>query len=180
MKLLVVIALKYSTRTITYVPILSPMRKQNTSMKNFTPIELEQLPIPPISNHRLLPHNGRLIKSPECRQFDQKMKHYFIKLRSAVFPMRNLVKEWLREDYCIKLELNFYWPKEKLISKKNEPKRLDLDGRLKSTIDAVAEILDFDDKFVIEIQARKIHWDKSYEECHATISPHKWEWDRSN
>lgn len=143
-------------------------------MQHLTQVKLEGLPIPPIGNHRLLPHNGRLIKSPESRVFDQKIRHYFIKLRSSAFAYRNLVNAWIHEGKHIKLILHFFWPKEKLISKKGEPKRLDLDGRLKATIDAVAEILDFDDKFVIEIQAKKLYWKNAYEECHATIEAVEW------
>lgn len=137
-------------------------------------IELKSLPMPPIANHRLMPSNGRLIKSPEIRNFDQRMQMYILKMRSKVFDTRKLAKEWIDIGYCLKVDLNFYWPKEKLISKQHLPKRLDLDGRIKSTLDAISDVIGIDDKFVIEINARKLYWEQPFETIDAKISPIFW------
>ena len=137
-------------------------------------IEIKGLPMPPIANHRLMPSQGRLIKSPDIRRYDQSIQLYMLKLRSKLFELRKTAKEWIDVGYCLKVELFFYWPKEKLISKQHIPKRLDLDGRIKSTLDSISEVIGIDDKFVIEINAKKLYWEQHYETIDAKVSPIFW------
>lgn len=88
--------------------------------------------------------------------------------------MRRQVKEWIDVGYCLHMSLDFFWQKEKLISKNGIPKKNDLDGRIKSTIDAISEIIDVDDKFIIEIHAKKLFWTHGYDEVNAIIRPIFW------
>lgn len=177
-KSLVGTAKKYFTFIKICLNWLSLETMEKSSMidlnANSPRIELSNLPMPPIANHRLMPSRGRLIKSPEIRHYDQAVKHYFIRLKSNAFVYRSIIAHWLANNYAIKVDLNFYWPKSKLISKKNEPKRIDLDGRLKSTIDAISEICGFDDKHVVEIVAKKLYHDDHRAVCHAFLVPVEW------
>lgn len=140
-------------------------------------IKLNEMPMAIGINHKLMPCNGRLIKSPEARHFDKTIDMYMIRLRSNLFEIRKLAKSWVDHGYCLKLELDFYWPKEKLISKQGHPKKNDLDNRIKCQVDAISTILDCDDKYVIEFIAHKKYWSKSYEICNATITPVFWKCD---
>ena len=54
------------------------------------------------------------------------------------------------------------------------PKKIDLDGRIKSAIDAVSLIIDQDDKYIIKIEAHKLIWSKIYSEFSAEINPINW------
>ena len=136
---------------------------------------IKSLPIPPIANHRLVPVNGRLIKSKDSREFDKAIQLWILRQKSAIFPIRHKIKEWIDVGYCLKVDLKYTWEKSKIITKNGLPQRLDLDGRIKEILDALADIYDFDDKYVISLTASKTYWNKSWSEVNASIEPHSWE-----
>jgi hypothetical protein len=118
----------------------------------------------------MIPSRGRLIKSNESRLYDRSINFYILKRQSQVFEERRLIETWIKEGSLVQIELNFNWQKEKLFSKKNEPKRLDLDGRIKEAIDAVSDILNFDDKFLFKITANKNAWGETFDAFSATLT----------
>ena len=138
-------------------------------------IQLLNLPFPPQANHRLIPSRGRLIKSPESRHYDKSVDVWMIRQRSGLFEIRRKAKEWIDVGFMLQIELFFYWPKEKLISKNGMPKKTDLDNRIKPMIDAISDIIDLDDKYIISLSAHKMIWDKSYQEAKAIITTAKWD-----
>lgn len=135
---------------------------------------LQTLPMPPSANQRMVPVNGRLIKSADCRTYDKAIQIWMLRQKGKLVENRHKVKDWIDHGFCLKIYCEFYWPKEKLITKDGHPKRNDLDNRLKTLIDAVSDIIDLDDKFIIEIHARKVHWINNWEEVQVSISPTHW------
>lgn len=137
-------------------------------------IKLEHIPMPPIANHRLMPSKGRLIKSPDARDFDKAIQVWMLRQKSALFDYRRKARDMIVDLKLFSIKLDFYWPKESLVSKNGVPKKIDLDGRIKSAIDAVSIIIDQDDKYVIKIEAHKLIWNKIYSEFNAEILPINW------
>ena len=121
-----------------------------------------------------MPVNGRLIKSKEIRDYDKQITIWILKQNSKIYTLRQLAKEWVDTGYCLKVELVFEWPKDKMLTKNGTPKANDVDGRIKSTLDAIAIIIGQDDKYVIEINVRKEYSNKNYGECNAIIKPIFW------
>lgn len=111
--------------------------------------------MPPIANHRLAPVNGRLIKSVDARVFDKHIDYYIMRHWKDISNYRHLVQDWIKQNQVLKLEINFVWHKNKVICKDGKIKKMDLDGRIKSAIDGLSDVLQFDDKLLIEIHAFK-------------------------
>lgn len=137
-------------------------------------IILHEMPMPPTGNHRLMPVNGRLIKTKECRAFDQACQVWMIRQRSALYEFRRTAKNWIDNGLLIRVEFRFFFPKTKLITKDGHPKKLDDSNRLKDSEDAVSDVIDVDDKFFVDKQLFKIPWDKSYECFTAVLTPCHW------
>lgn len=132
------------------------------------------MPMPPTINSRLTVCNNRMIKSLDCRMFDKAVQIYILRLKSSLYEYRKKTKEWIDSGYNLEVEFDFYWPKTKLISQAGIPKRIDCDSRIKSSLDAVASILDIDDKYFITIISNKRYHHKLYEEFHSKIKPTFW------
>ena len=137
-------------------------------------LTLEKLPMPPSANQRMVPVNGRLIKSSDCRIYDKAIQIWMLREKSRLFETRKTIREWVDHGFLLKIHADFYWPKEKLICKSGHPKKNDLDNRLKTLLDAVSDIIDLDDKYLIAIEAHKLHWPKNYEEVQVILSPVHW------
>lgn len=143
-------------------------------------IVLNSIPMPPTANHRLIPANGRLIKSNEARLYDKAVQVWMIRQKSALFEYRRKAKELIDHGYCLEVNFQFIWPKEKLITKDGMPKRIDTSNRLKDAEDAVSDILEIDDKFFIKKTLEKIPWPNSYEIFNATIKTATWSCEHGN
>lgn len=137
-------------------------------------IILHEMPMPPTGNHRLMPVNGRLIKTKECRLFDQACQVWMIRQRSALYDYRRTAKEWIDTGFLIRVEFRFFFPKTKILNKDGHPKKIDATNRLKDSEDAVSEVIDIDDKFFTDGSWVKMPWDKSYECFTAVLTPSQW------
>lgn len=137
-------------------------------------IILSKLPMPPTNNHRLMPSRGRLIKSPEFRDFDRRIEIWILRNMKRVHIIRENVAKWIADRNFIELEIDFCFPREKLISKKGDPKRIDCDGRIKTTIDYISNIIAQDDKWVTKIIAKKIFQQSSEEHVTIKLTPILW------
>lgn len=135
---------------------------------------LEKLPMPPTSNHRLMPAHGRLIKSPEIRAYDQKVELWGLRNRHKLLDYEKHIGAWLKEGFLLEIELDFCFPKEKLVTKQNDPKRLDVDSRIKSSLDSISKLLRIDDKWFIKMTAKKIILQSSDAHVIAKLNPIRW------
>lgn len=137
-------------------------------------IIFDDLPMPPSSNHRMIPVNGRLIKSQDIRDYDKQIQLWMLRKMSKLSSIRREIKQWIDEGKYLKVTINLRWPKEKLISKDGKPKKNDLDNRLKTLLDSLSEIIYVDDKYIINISATKISWMKNYPEVSVKIESIDW------
>lgn len=118
--------------------------------------EIKGLPMPPTINGRLMPSRGRLIKSPEIRQFDQMIMIYGARAQKHLKEISEALKSEIQTGKVLQIEFEFYFPREKLIGKAGQPKQRDVDSRIKSSLDAVAKLIDIDDKYVFHLHAYKV------------------------
>lgn len=135
---------------------------------------IERLPIPPSNNHRLMPSRGRLIKTPEFRAYDQKIELWILRNRLKVEEIRGHVEHWIKSGFALSIEMDFYFPVQKLITKKGEPKRIDIDSREKVVQDSLAKIIGQDDKCIIEKLTKKILQQSSDEYVDILLKQIRW------
>lgn len=106
---------------------------------------ISRLPLPPSINKCLVPVRNRLIKTNVYRQYDLKVSRY----KLVNFRQIDALKSKLVEKKIYQVNLIFVFSKNRVISKKNEIKSLDVNNFIKQTLDAVVKILDqkIDDKY---------------------------------
>lgn len=96
------------------------------------------------SNHLYFVARNRLVKSKEARLYSIKVNQWYLKNKSAVDKIKEILRgKTLRVD-CV-----FYFPKEKLLTKKNTLKKLDYSSRIKSCHDELAKLIGVDDSHFI-------------------------------
>lgn len=100
-----------------------------------------------------MPVNGRLILSPEGRKFKEIVQRYGL---SKFHKIKEFKKSLLPNDH-LEIETCFVFHKPRLISKKNELKKLDCSNRLKLAHDAIADFLEHDDKFFVSGKFSKVY-----------------------
>jgi len=138
-------------------------------------IKLDNLPMPSSSNHRLIPSRGRLIKSNEARLYDREIQIWSLRNKNKLVSYKIELRELIQKGFMLKVSVILNWEKSKLLTKKGEPKKNDLDNRLKSCLDAVSKLVEIDDKYIIEISAIKKFWDKNYSSVDVTIEKASWD-----
>lgn len=70
--------------------------------------------------------------------------------------MNEEILKVLKQGYQLKPMLYFCFPREKLWTKQNEPKQIDVDNRIKSTIDGIANALKINDKHFWSSEYEKV------------------------
>jgi Holliday junction resolvase RusA-like endonuclease len=108
-----------------------------------------ELPFLPISTNKLnISRNGRLIKSPEARQFKDDCTAHLLQ-----YHLADLGKTY--QGGGVMVSYHFYTPK--LYTKKGELSNnsLDLDNYIKALQDVLFSLLGINDNQILEIQACK-------------------------
>lgn len=104
----------------------------------------KNLPMSPSSNQLYASVRGRLIKSSEGRNYALKMHIWAQRHKSTIDKLKEILRgKTLRVD-CV-----FYFPKSKLITKKNTLKRLDWSNRIKALHDSLSDVIGVDDSHFI-------------------------------
>ena len=120
---------------------------------------LTRLPIPPTSNRFLMPAQGRLIKTPEARRYEQAIKLYELRFFKEIEAIK---KAFAGKQ--IQIERFFIFERSRLISKKDTIKRLDTSNRIKILDDAISKIIDIDDCMFIKGPCEKLWCETSKDE----------------
>lgn len=107
-------------------------------------VTFKRFPMSISSNQLYASVRGRLIKSSAGRHYVAKTYLWANKNRSVV----NKLKEILRGK-TLRVDCAFYFPREKLLTKKNTLKRLDWSNRLKILHDCLSDIIEVDDSHFI-------------------------------
>ena len=133
-------------------------------------VQLIKIPMPPSVNKQLMVSRGRMIKTNEARKYDLAFESYLLFRRKAIQATKELILEWQKNGFnALRVDIEFYFTKEKLFTKKNTVKRLDTTNRVKSVLDKISLALDLDDSLFIETFATKTLGE--LEECTVTIFP---------
>lgn len=111
------------------------------------------LPMPPQANN-CYPGTFRRFSSPELKQYKRTMGEW----RLEHLQMVNLAKRELRSrlQKFIRVDRYFIFKPSRIFSLKHEPKKLDASNRVKCLDDALAEILQIDDKYFSSGIAEKV------------------------
>jgi len=134
-------------------------------------IQLVGIPMPPSQNKQLMVCRGRMIKTKDARQFDNAFDVYALIRKRGLEASVNRINEWLTVDgfNSLRVDLEFFFPREKLWTKKNTIKRLDTGNRMKAVLDKLSMALGVDDSLFIESYIKKTVGDK--ESVVASIFP---------
>ena len=111
-------------------------------------IELSDLPFPPTTNHRYIPHMGRLILSPDHRAFKKLLDLYLHKKYLQV-DASHLEKQELV------VEVEYVGPWAAWYTKDGSIRKIDVDNRHKSLFDGIFPFLDLDDSQIFETKINK-------------------------
>lgn len=122
-------------------------------------VVLRDLPIGPSSNNQyLLLRRGKKtyhVPSKELTLFKKAMEYYAIKFPTNYLHSKTLIDEWVGANKLLEIYCVFYFKREKLFSKKNEPKKLDVSNRLKASHDSLSKMFGIDDKLFFRVFAEK-------------------------
>jgi hypothetical protein len=114
------------------------------------------MPIPPSINAQLCSSRGRLIKTNEARAFDNAIYVYSLKTRRDLLGHQEKVKKWISEGLMLRVDCYFSLLKTEVFSKKGDPKAKDQNNFLKSSLDAVAKLIEVDDKYFFSNICEKV------------------------
>lgn len=117
---------------------------------------LFKLPMPPTANKQLMPVRGRLIKTNAARVFDKQIAFYKLVNFKKIEELKGRMEALLKKGAVFRLEIYFCFPREKLFTKKNEMKMLDVDNRLKSCTDSFVKLIGIDDKHFVQTKIEKV------------------------
>jgi len=123
-------------------------------------IVLKKLPIPPSQNRQLTISRGRFIKLKAARIFDDLIKLYELKNHKVISQAQNQIATWIKNGFTLEIELYFVFHQDRILTKskkaKSPFKKIDSNNRIKSSIDAVAKILDIDDMIFFKETSHKV------------------------
>lgn len=112
-------------------------------------LELHNLPFQPTMNHRMIPMRGRLILSPEHRNFKSILERYLHKeylILNGEYLLGKKLRVWI----------HYIGPRNEWFTKKNQIKKKDVENRHKALIDGVFKFLGLDDSQIFEIEIKKV------------------------
>jgi Holliday junction resolvase RusA-like endonuclease len=118
-------------------------------------LNLYHLPIPPSSNNQyILVRRGKKtyhVPSAELLVFRSNVSHYALQTRNVL----NEAKKTFTEFKQFQIHCLFTFKRERLFTKQNTVKKLDVSNRLKALHDEVSRIIGIDDSQFFEISATK-------------------------
>jgi|SRR3990167_6164824 len=109
---------------------------------------LNSFPMAPSVNQTYRFGKRRMYKSKEAVLFDRAVTLYFATMKEFIFGS-------FERDKKLRCSLEFHFEESKLFSKKRTIKRLDLDNRIKLTLDAISKHLNFNDCQIFELMVYK-------------------------
>jgi Holliday junction resolvase RusA-like endonuclease len=112
-------------------------------------IELKGLPFPPTTNHRYIPHMGRLILSPDHRAF-KKLLDLYLHRKYMTLDASDLAGAELV------VEIDYVGPHSAWYTKSGDIRKIDVDNRHKSLFDGIFPFFDLDDSQVFKTRINKV------------------------
>lgn len=119
--------------------------------------ELRDIPLPPSENHLFVnrPGAGR-VKNGNYRAYEAEVDAW------AWTHLKTLAaaRAALKEQYFITLAIDFRFMRGKVFTKLGRPQRMDVQNRLKASIDCVCSILHIDDSRLFAVYCQKTPSDR--------------------
>lgn len=139
-------------------------------------IHLSRLPMPPTSNHNysIIRRSKRLafVSSKKLCDYKLEMMTYRGLNYHFIQSAQKQILKWQLLTPKISIHCNFYFHHQRLFTKQDTIKKLDVSNRLKAIHDAIAELLEIDDSSFFEISAAKISIKNNIKEyAEASIMP---------
>ena len=128
-------------------------------------VVFKNYPMSPSSNSLYASFRGRLIKSNEGRLYVKRVQAWAAPHQKTVLKLREILK-----DKTLRVDYSFFFPRSKLITKKNTIKKTDFTNYIKAAQDALSDLIGVDDSHFISgyFEKRISGNDESYVEI--TIS----------
>lgn len=129
-----------------------------TFNENDSKFVLSGLPMPPSINAQLMPawSQKRFVKTKVAKQFDVACEAWRLTHRVDLKYYGLIIRTLVANGNILALDLNFYFPESELFTKTDTVKRMDLNNRMKSAIDAVSTALGVDDSVFFSHTAQKM------------------------
>jgi hypothetical protein len=110
-----------------------------------------QFPMPPTSNKQLTRarFGNRFIKTTLARSFDSTVDLYQKQHGDDFARLSVVMEQFKMKGFGFKVDTTFYFPREKLLTKKDILKKIDASNRIKATHDAIARLTNIDDQYFI-------------------------------
>lgn len=138
-----------------------------------TCIELSTFPLPNSINRQntISWQSRRIIKSNEARLFDSQVEEYIYKNKQSLSKKAELIQKWISEGYYLEVNIDFYFKKDRVFTKKGTPKKIDHNNFIKKTLDAACKALNFDDSLIFIEHERKLTSGTDQEFVNLIFSP---------
>lgn len=146
---------------------------------NNTILKYNNIPFPISVNESLMPQSGRLIKSHKARAYLKDMQFWAISNKKFIDKSKEIIKTWFSEKKVLRVDTFLAWPKIDLLvdegNKKatNYVQQKDGTNRIKQLHDALAEILEIDDRYFFYADCCKVISDTNQRQCMVTIKTEK-------
>lgn len=141
-------------------------------------VVLQGLPMPPSSNQQYSTvikmvggfRQTRRVKSKEAAIYQRAFQSWSIVNSAKIKEVKAIVNAWNTGLECT---MYFIFPREKLLTKKNQLKKLDVTNRIKQIHDLLADALDIDDSWHIRTVEEKVLGASSTAFVIAVLRPQK-------
>jgi len=129
---------------------------------------LTKLPIPPSSNNQYAlvrrGHKTFHVPSKKLTQFQAKMQAYPYTNPDLYLIHKQAIHQWLKEGYPLEIRCLFFFRRDRIFTKKNTVKRLDVSNRIKALHDCLCKLLEIDDSLFFRVTAEKVVSEENLEE----------------
>lgn len=117
-------------------------------------MKLEKFPVPPSSNKLYSSFRGRLIKSKDGRDYDNKVQTFVLLNKRKIESFKKHVNLLLERGPYLSITTVFVMHKSKVLTKQGRLKKIDVSNRLKALHDAFARAMGIDDCVFVHPIAR--------------------------
>ena len=135
-------------------------------------LSLKEIPMPPSSNNQYVVARNRLVPSSDLRNYKKRMEIYGITLQRSLKEDANDLAGFVEDGKVLHIDRRFYFPRSRLFTKQDKPKKIDVSNRIKAVDDAISKLIGIDDKLFFSATTKKYaHSHALYEYVEVDISP---------
>lgn len=134
-------------------------------------IILDKMPIPPSSNASYRParigKTGRMrfVSTNALIVWKNQMDHWSLRYAQDI----RKAQEWSKQENLFHVDCEFYFPYDRVYTKKGKPRKFDTSNLLKALHDKVCQILEIDDCLIFDGSFKKRHHQSEHSYCKVII-----------